>query len=150
MVHTWYCQPAKVIAHAGRRSPQATYDGTRELITVIECCGARLKMLVPVVVFKGSAHYRGWYPEVTKDTPDHFSNSPKGYSTSEIGLEWLQKFNAETTPTPSTEYQLLLLDGHRSRYNLPFCEYTWNNKIILMSYLGHSTHLLQPLLYCNA
>ena len=114
---------AKLIARTGRCPPRATHDGTRELITVIECCGARLKMLVPMVVFKGPAHHCDWYSEVTKDTPGHFAYSPKGYSTSEIGLEWLRKFNAETAPTHATEYRLLLLDGHRSHYNLPFCEY---------------------------
>ena len=46
---------AKVIARAGRRPPRATHDGTRQFITVIECCGARLKMLVPMFVFKGPA-----------------------------------------------------------------------------------------------
>ena len=46
-------------------------------------------------------------------------------------------------PTEATEYRLLL-DGHRSYYNLRFHEYAWN-KIILVSYPGHSTHLLQPL-----
>ena len=55
-----------------------THDGTCELITVIECCGARLKMLVPIAAFKR------WYKE---DVPGHFAYSPKGYSTSEIGLE---------------------------------------------------------------
>ena len=59
----------KAIARAGRHPPQAIHDGAHELITVNECCGARLKMLVPMVVFKGSAHYHGWYSEVTKDTP---------------------------------------------------------------------------------
>lgn len=32
----------------------------RELITVIECCEARLKPPVPMVVFKGTAYNRGW------------------------------------------------------------------------------------------
>ena len=93
---------AKVIACAGRHPPRAIHDGTHGLITVIECCGARLKMLVPMVVFKSSAYCRGWYPVVTKDTPGHFAYSPKGYSTSEIGLEWLR--NSMQKP-----YQPLLL-----------------------------------------
>ena len=48
-------------------------------------------------------------------------------------------------PPPPLEYRLLILDGHRSHYNLRFCEYAWDNKIILLSYPGHSTHPLQPL-----
>ena len=42
-------------------------------------------------------------------------------------------------------YRLLILDGYCSHYNLHFCEYAWDNNIILLSYPGHSTHLLQPL-----
>ena len=113
---------AGVIARAGRRPPRATHDGTCELISVIECCGARSKMLVQMVAFKGSAHYRGWYTGVAKNTPGHFAYSTKGYSTSEIGLEWLRNFNAKATPRHSTEYRLLV-DGHRSHYSFPFCEH---------------------------
>ena len=75
-------------------------------------------------------------------------DSPKGYTTDEIGLHWLQKFDAQTRTelaAPPLEYRLLILDGHRSHYNLRFCEYVWDNKVILLSYPGHSTHLLQPL-----
>ena len=58
---------AKVIARAGRRPPRTTHDGTRELITVIETCGAKRAMLPPMVVFKGTAHYKGWYTEVSEE-----------------------------------------------------------------------------------
>ena len=77
---------AKVIACAGRRPPQAIYNGTHELITVIECCGARLKMLVPTVVFKGPAYYCGWYSVVTKDTPGHLPTAQRG--TAQVRLGW--------------------------------------------------------------
>ena len=136
------------MAHAGWQPPRTTHDGTRELITVIEACGAKQGMLPPMVVFKGTAYYKGWYTEVTEDTHAYFAYSPKGYTTDEIGLQWLQKFDAQTRTelaSPPLEYRLLILDGHCSHYNLRFYEYTWENKIILLSYPGHSTHLLQPL-----
>ena len=140
---------AKVTTHAGRQLPRTTHDETRELITVIEVYKAKQAMLPPMVVFKGTAHYKGWYTEVTEEKHAYFAYSPKGYTTDEIGLEWLKKFDAQTKmelagPTLG-EYRLLLLDGHRSHYNLHFCEYAWDNRIILVSYPGHSTHLLQPL-----
>ena len=59
---------AKVMVRAGRLPPRTTHDGTLELITVIEACGAKQGMLPPMVVFKGSAHYKGWYTEVTEET----------------------------------------------------------------------------------
>ena len=36
---------AKVIARTGRHPPRATHDGTRGFNIVIECCGAKQKML---------------------------------------------------------------------------------------------------------
>ena len=87
---------AKVIARAGRRAPRTTHDVTRELITVIETCGAKQVMLSPMVVFKGTAHYKGWYSEVSDEKPAYFAYSLKGYTTDEIGLDWLQKFDAQT------------------------------------------------------
>ena len=137
---------AKVMACAGRLPPRTTHDGTRELITVIEACGAKQGMRPPMVVFKGTALYKDWYTEVTEETHAYFAYSPKGYTTDEIGLHWLQKF--DIIPRPGRNLpppRLLILDGHRSHYNLRFCEYAWDNKIILLSYPDHSTHLLQPL-----
>ena len=36
---------SKVITCTGRRPPKTTHDGTRELITIIETCGAKRVML---------------------------------------------------------------------------------------------------------
>ena len=76
---------AKVMVRAGRLPPRTTHDGTRELITVIEACGAKQGMLPPMVVFKGSAHFKGWYTEVTEETHAYIAYSPKGYTTDESG-----------------------------------------------------------------
>ena len=107
-------------------------------------------MVLPMVVFKGTAHYKGWYTKVMEETHAYFaySHGPKGYTMDEIGLQWLQKFDAQTRTelaSPPLECRLLIPDGHHLHYNLRFCEYAWENKIVLLSYPGHSTHLLQPL-----
>ena len=47
-------------------------------------------------VFKGTARYKGWYTAVTEEKHAYFAYSPKGYTTDEIGLKWLKKFNAQT------------------------------------------------------
>ena len=54
------------------------HDGIRGLIAVIEICGAKRAMLPPVVVFKGTAHYKGWYTEVSEEKHAYFAYSPKG------------------------------------------------------------------------
>ena len=49
-----------------------------------------------MVVFKGTAHYGGWHTEVTEEMHAYFAYSTKGYTTNEIGLQWLQKFDVQT------------------------------------------------------
>ena len=49
-----------------------------------------------MAVIKGTAHYKGWYTEVTKEMNAYFAYSPKGYTTNEIGLQWLQKLDVQT------------------------------------------------------
>ena len=69
---------SKVIAHAGWRPPKTIHDGTREQITIIKTCGAKQVMLSPMIVFKGAAHFKGWYTEVTDEKHAYFIYSPKG------------------------------------------------------------------------
>ena len=90
---------AKVICRAGRRPPRVTQDGARELITVIETVCAAQFVQPPMVIYKGSAHYRGWYTELEEaegDADAKFAYSPKGYTTNELEMAWLQHFNTKS------------------------------------------------------
>ena len=71
---------AKVMARAIWQSPRTTHDGTWGLITVIEACRAKQGTLPPMVVFKGTAYYKGWYTKFTGGTHANFAYSPKGYT----------------------------------------------------------------------
>ena len=141
---------AKVVCRAGRRPPRVAQDGTRELITVIETVCAASFVLLPMVIYKGAAHwhYRGWHTKLEEaegDAVANFAYSPKGYTTNELGMVWLQHFDTWARDRASGKLRPPLLDGHPSHYNLPFCRYAYDHKIILVSYPGHSTHLPQPL-----
>ena len=52
---------AKVICRRGRRNPRYTCDGSRELITVLECVSVEGRLLPPIIVTKGAHHYSGNY-----------------------------------------------------------------------------------------
>ena len=48
-------------------------DRTRELITVIEtiCTSTAVQFILsPMVIYKGAAHYRGWYTELGEEKED--------------------------------------------------------------------------------
>ena len=104
---------AKVMTRAGWQPPRTSHDGTRKQITVIEACGAKRVMLPPMVVFKGTARYKGWYTEVAEEKHAHFAYSPKSYTTD--GIE-LKKFNAQAktelaagSPTPANTASCFLM-----------------------------------------
>jgi len=109
---------AKVICRAGRRPPRVTQDGTREMLTIIECVCAALYMLPSFTIFKGKAHYMGWHTE-TNDPDAVFAYSPNGWTDDELGLKWLHHFDSCTKDWQNGNGCpcLLILDGHRS--NIP-------------------------------
>ena len=55
------------------------------------------------------------------------------------GLAW-------TRDAADGQQRLLILDGHRTHYSIDFVRYAVKNGITLLSYPGHTTHLLQPLM----
>jgi hypothetical protein len=106
-----------------------------------------------MVIFKGTAHYKGWYSklkvsnDISLEENALFAYSAKGYTMDQLGIQWLcNLFEPRTRQgLESGEYWLLLLDGYYSYYNWPFYRFAWDHHILLMSYPGYSTHLLQPL-----
>jgi len=137
---------AKVICRTGRRPPWVMKDGTREMLTVIECCCAALYVLPSFVIFKGAAHYMGCHTE-TSDPEKNFAYSPNGWTDNKLGLEWLRHFDKHTRDRQGGNSHpcLLILDGHHSHINLEFCQYAIDNNIELLCFPSHTTHLLQPL-----
>jgi len=56
----------KVICRKHQRSPKMTQDGFREWVTVIETVSGDGRVLRPMSINKGKAHYMGWYAEIQK------------------------------------------------------------------------------------
>ena len=112
---------------------------------VIECTSAGQFMFPPMVIYKGKGIYHGCTSTVD-DAEALFAHSDKGFITENFTLEWLHRFDAWTSIRAAGAHRVLLSDGHLhpllpSIYMLTYAV----AQIILMSYLGHSTHLLQPL-----
>ena len=141
-----YNNQAKVVVRHRRRMPMETQDGSREWITVVECTSAGQFMLPPMIIYKGKGIYRGWTTGSTIDDAEAlFAHSDKGFITDNLALEWLHRFDAWTSIRAAGAPRFLLLDSHRTHYSLQFIHYAVAQNIILMSYPGHSTHLLQLL-----
>jgi hypothetical protein len=136
---------AKVITASERRHrPKATQPGNREWVTVIQGINARGWAIPPFVVFAGQHHLSAWYSE---DIPQDWviGLSDNGWTTNELGFEWLQHFEKHTKRRTTGGWRLLIIDGHESHNSLQSVEFCKENNIITLCMPSHSSHLLQPL-----
>ena len=138
---------AKVIVRHRCYPPVEKMEGSRELITIVGCTYADNSMLPPMVIYKGKGLYRGWFTGVD-DQDAEFAHSAKGYMTDKLAIEWLQAFDTVTKEHKRGQPRFLLMDSHCTHCSLKMIRYAVENNIIMMSYPGNSTHLLQPLDVC--
>jgi hypothetical protein len=131
---------------------QVIQDGNREWITCIACICADGSSLSPSLIYQAASGrvQDSWLQDF--DPAVHqcfFSSSPNGWTSNELGLQWLQQvFDRETKKKTRRAYRLLILDGHGSHVSMSFIDYCDRNKILLAIYPPHSTHTLQPLDVC--
>ena len=72
-------------------------------------------------------------------------HSTKGYTDGEIGVEWIKQFDKQTHVKAAGHRRLLLVDGHNSHYTHAFLEYARKNRIVVLCYPSHLTHIYQGL-----
>lgn len=71
--------------------------------------------------------------------------SSNGWTTNEIGLDWIQHFDKHSKSRSTAGYRLLILDGHESHHSADFELYCKEKNIITLCMPPHSSHILQPL-----
>jgi hypothetical protein len=135
-----------VITSSERRGrPKTVQQGNREWVTVIQGINATGWAVPPFIIFQGKHHLTAWYKE--KDLPHDWviAVSENGWTTNELGLQWLKHFDAHTKKRTVGTVRLLIIDGHESHDSLNFRQYCKENNIITLCMPPHSSHLLQPL-----
>ena len=73
------------------------------------------------------------------------ATTDNGWTTNEVGLDWIKHFDRHTAPRTKGKYRLLILDGHESHHSTEFELYCKQHNIITLCMPSHSSHLLQPL-----
>ena len=123
---------------------KALQPGNREWVTAIIAVNAAGWSLPPQIIFAAANHQSLWY----HDLPENYilSVSKNGWTTDELGIEWLKKvFEPSTAPRTMGRYRLLILDGHGSHATAEFDRFCMEKRIIPLYMPPHSSHLLQPL-----
>lgn len=124
---------------------KAVQPGNREWTTVIQGINAAGWAIPPFLIFAGQYYLSAWYEE--EDIPRDWAIvvSDNGWTTNELGVEWLKHFIKHTEGKVVGARQLLILDGHESHHSLEFQELCKENNIYTLCMPPHSSHLLQPL-----
>jgi hypothetical protein len=133
----------KVVTASERRlKPIGVQPGNREWVTLIAAINAAGWVIPPFLIFKAKNHDQAWY----HNPPDwRIGVSSNGWTTNELGLEWLKHFIHHTSACTVGVYRLLILDGHESHKSLAFQTLCEESKIITLCMPAHASHILQPL-----
>jgi hypothetical protein len=137
---------AMVVTSSERRSrAKMRQPGNREWVTVIQGVAALGFCVPPFIVVSGQYHLSSWYEDSPLPPDWVIATSENGWTTNEIGLDWINHFDKATKSRTSGSYRLLIVDGHESHCSVAFELYCKENNIIALCMPPHSSHILQPL-----
>lgn len=118
----------------------------RTWVSIIECISAGGDRLPPAVIYTGSTLQQQWFDEnLDGYAAWKFAASPNGYSSNDLGYEWLTRHFIPLTDPGQKEWRLLILDGHDSHVTDDFMVACAINRIYLCVLPAHSSHVTQPL-----
>ena len=136
---------AKVVTASEKGyKPKTVQSGNREWATVIQGVSAQGWAIPPFIILAGQYHLSAWYSE---ELPGNWviGVSETGWTTNELGFQWVQHFEKHTRSHAIGGWRLLVMDGHESHNSLQFHDFCKDNNIVTICMPSHSSHLLQPL-----
>jgi hypothetical protein len=111
---------AKVVTSSqSRNRPTAAQPGNREWVSIIQGINSYGWSIPPFIIFKGGNHLSAWY-EDSGLPRDWVTLSENGWTTNEIGYQWIQHFEKHTRTRTKGTYRLLILDGYKSYISVEF------------------------------
>jgi len=114
--------------------------------SIIECISAAGDVLPPAVIYTGKSLQQSWFEENLRGYEAwEFTATPNGYTTNDVGYEWLTRHFVPLTDPGRNEWRLLILDGHDSHVSDNFMMACALNRIYLCVLPPHSSHITQPL-----
>ncbi len=118
----------------------------RTWVTIIEAINAEGNYIPPVVIFKGESVQAQWFPTKLEEFETwQFTASPNGWTSNDLGHEWLTTHFLPRTAPGNKDWRLLVLDGHGSHVSDDFITSCAANRVYLVLLPPHSSHVTQPL-----
>jgi hypothetical protein len=135
----------KVLIYLDKPTKYKVVRGKQEWVTDIECINAAGQALPPILIFKGASINTRW---ISEQTPQdwYLATSKNGWTSNNLGLEWLKcVFEPLTRKKAAGRQRLLITDGHGSHIEADFIAHCMENQIDLLIIPPHCSHILQPL-----
>jgi hypothetical protein len=135
-----------VVTSSDRRGKtKALQPGDREWATLIAGVNSSGYTIPPFVIVAAQMHLESWYRNNPFLSDWVIAVSENGWTTNELGLEWIKHFEKHSRSRTIGAKRLLILDGHDSHHSDDFEHFCKENDIITLCMPPHSSHLLQPL-----
>jgi len=133
-----------VTTSEGRTKAKLAQPGNREWATVIQGVNACGWAIPPFIILAAKYHLSAWYEGTDLPADWVIATTDNGWTTNEIGLEWIKHFNRHTSPRTKGVYRMIILDGHESHHSTDFELFCQEKKIITVCMPAHSSHILPP------
>jgi DDE superfamily endonuclease len=135
----------EVVLHIDQKEIHTASPQNRKSIAIIESISADgTQSIPPAIICPGYRFMENWFHENLQGD-ELLMLSPTGYTNGSLALDWLQPFIKHTNAGPDQPWKLLLVDGQKSHETPEFILKALTNRIELMKYPSHMTHILQPL-----
>ena len=118
----------KVVIPRREEEAISCQPGNREWVTVIEAISGAEELLPAFVIFEGKKVQDQWV-NLKMDERMKIAVSEKGWTDSELGLEWLKHFEEHTRATVG-KHRLLIMDGHASHASEQFVRFCEDHQVI--------------------
>ena len=133
----------EVVVPVGIKEIYVGVPQNRLSIIVVECISADRKAISPLVIIPGIMIMESWFHEKMTGY-ELVTVSPSGYTNEGICMTWLQHFIKHNNCGPDKEWHILLIDGTTCHEAPEFIIIAKMNRIWLVKFPSHQTHLIQP------
>src|SRR6266699_1100653 len=136
-----------VFGMAEKRKTFKKNPGRYEWTTIIECISANGRHLHLLIIFKGKDVQQQWFPEEDIEAFKNwkFESSPKGWTSDDIAVRWLNTVFIPQTWVLRNRSRLLIVNSHGNHITDDFIYGCFNSNIYLLFLPPHTSHILQPL-----
>lgn len=121
------------------------HTGDRERALIIQCVNTHGLNVLPFTILAAQYYLANGNQECNLPADWRLATTDNGWTTNEVGLDYIQHIDHHTVPRTKGIYPPLILVGHESHHSTGLELYCQELTIVDLCMPVHSSHYLQPL-----